>query len=91
MCERNVIKLEESEREGRIELRSLQRMAEAMGCELVYAVMPQEGRLGDIRVRREAERMRERVEWKAGLRTTEGRKKAREGILATMGKAGSRD
>lgn len=53
--------------------------------------MPQEGRLGDIRVRREAERMRERVEWKAGLRTTEGRKKAREGILATMGKAGSRD
>jgi transcriptional regulator with XRE-family HTH domain len=86
VSERNVRKLEESEKTGRIELRSLRRMAEAMDCELVYAVMPVAGRLGDLRARHAAERMRERK----SLRTREGRKAAQAAMVAGFKKAGAR-
>jgi transcriptional regulator with XRE-family HTH domain len=39
--------LEESERNRTITLRSLGRMAEAMGCRVVYGVVPQEGKTLD--------------------------------------------
>jgi len=48
---------ERSEAEDRITLRNLRRVAEAMGCELVYAIVPKSGSLQDLaesRVRAEA-------------------------------------
>lgn len=44
--------LERAEATGKITLESLQRLAEAMGCRLVYAIIPKEGSLGEIRVKR---------------------------------------
>ena len=39
-----VFDLEEREETGAIMLRSLERMAEAMGCKVVYGVVPRTGR-----------------------------------------------
>lgn len=41
--ESNVFEMEEREETGAIELRSLERMAEAMGCKVVYGVIPANG------------------------------------------------
>jgi predicted DNA-binding mobile mystery protein A len=43
-----VNRLEKVERESRIMLANLQRAAEALGCELVYALVPREGSLADL-------------------------------------------
>ncbi|MBZ5642101.1 MAG: helix-turn-helix domain-containing protein [Acidobacteriia bacterium] len=48
---------EKSEANDRITLRSLRRIAEAMDCELVYAIVPKSGMIGDLagqRAQREA-------------------------------------
>lgn len=43
-----VFRLEKTERESRIMLANLKRAAEALGCELVYALTPREGSLEDL-------------------------------------------
>jgi predicted DNA-binding mobile mystery protein A len=43
-----VFRLEESEQEGRVRVATLRRAAEAMGCELVYALVPREGKLASL-------------------------------------------
>jgi len=43
---------ERAEAEGRITLESLERVARALDCRLVYAVVPENGSLDDIRMRR---------------------------------------
>ena len=43
---------ESAEAERRITLESLDRVARAMGCRMVYAVIPEEGSLDDLRTRR---------------------------------------
>ncbi len=50
-----VNRLEKVEQESRIVLANLKRAAEALGCELVYALVPREGSLADLAaVEREA-------------------------------------
>jgi predicted DNA-binding mobile mystery protein A len=72
-----VFRLEESEQEGRVRVATLRRAAEAMGCELVYALVPREGKLASLAAtlraedaeRREQEaaqrRARKKEEWKS--------------------------
>ena len=43
---------ERAEAEGRITLESLERVARALDCRMVYAVIPENGSLDDIRARR---------------------------------------
>jgi predicted DNA-binding mobile mystery protein A len=43
-----VFRLEKAERTSRIGLANLKRAAEALGCELVYALIPREGSLEDL-------------------------------------------
>lgn len=43
---------ERAEAAGRITLESLERVARALDCRMVYAVIPEEGSLDDIRTRR---------------------------------------
>lgn len=43
-----VFRLERTERESRIMLANLERAAEALGCELVYALVPRKGSLEDL-------------------------------------------
>ncbi len=58
-----VFRLEMAERSGRIVLATLKRAAEAMGCEVVYALVPREGSLADLAAaeRAEQERAREKI------------------------------
>ena len=42
--ESNVFEMEEREEKGTITLRSLGRMAEAMGCKVVYGIIPANGK-----------------------------------------------
>ena len=44
--------LEKAEAERRITLDSLDRLARAMGCRVVYALVPENGSLDDVRTRR---------------------------------------
>jgi predicted DNA-binding mobile mystery protein A len=48
VCRREIFRLENAEKESRIALRSLRHAAEALGCELVYALAPREGTLSEI-------------------------------------------
>jgi predicted DNA-binding mobile mystery protein A len=60
-----VASLEKSEANDRITLQSLEMAAHAMGCELVYAVVPKSGTLQELseqRVRRKAEEQVRAVE-----------------------------
>ena len=67
-----VFRLERAERTSRIGMANLKRAAEALGCELVYALVPREGSLEDLaaaeRTAREAaaatarEKQKEKVE-----------------------------
>jgi predicted DNA-binding mobile mystery protein A len=45
---RRVLEFEEGEANDRITLRSLKRVADAMGCELVYAIVPKSGTLTEL-------------------------------------------
>lgn len=51
-----VFRLETAERTSRIVLANLKRAAEALGCELVYALAPREGSLEDLAVAEKAAR-----------------------------------
>lgn len=53
--------LEKSEANERITLKSLKRAAEALGCELVYAVVPKSGSLADLIETRARERAAQNV------------------------------
>lgn len=44
--------MEKAEAERRITLESLDRLAQAMGCRVVYALVPEDGSLEDLRIRR---------------------------------------
>lgn len=55
-----VFRLETAERSGRIVLATLKRTAEAMGCEVVYALVPRKGSLADLAAAERAEQERER-------------------------------
>lgn len=60
-----VASLEKSEANNRITLHSLQAAARAMGCELVYAIVPKSGTLRELvesRVRQEADQQVRAVE-----------------------------
>ena len=48
-------KFEKSEAEYRITLKSLRRAADALGCELVYALVPKQGNIRDLMERRAKE------------------------------------
>lgn len=50
-----IFRLEESERDGRVRMATLRRAAEAMGCELVYALVPREGKLASMAAEQRAE------------------------------------
>jgi predicted DNA-binding mobile mystery protein A len=56
--EREVYRMERAEEESRIELGSLRRAAEALDCELIYALMPRKGTLGEMAAGHRAERER---------------------------------
>jgi predicted DNA-binding mobile mystery protein A len=60
----SVVGLEQSEANGSISLRTLQRAAEALGCRLVYALVPERPLADTVRERAEslAERQSEAVE-----------------------------
>jgi predicted DNA-binding mobile mystery protein A len=75
-----VFRLEESEQQGRVRVATLRRAADAMGCELVYALVPREGKLVSMaamqRAEDEARRERAAAERRA-RRRAEGRSRAR--------------
>jgi predicted DNA-binding mobile mystery protein A len=54
--EREVYRIERAEKESRIELGSLRRAAEALDCELIYALTPRKGTLGEMAAAHRAER-----------------------------------
>ena len=56
-----VQKLQISEANESISLRRLREVAEAMGCELIYALLPRSGKLTDVAKEQEHERAAERV------------------------------
>lgn len=62
--ESEVFRLETAEREGTITLRKLREAASAMGCELVYAVVPAKGTLEDLSEDVEREREKRRAKKK---------------------------
>lgn len=53
--------LEKSEADERITLKSLKRAAEALGCELVYALVPKSASLSDLAEKRAREKATENV------------------------------
>jgi predicted DNA-binding mobile mystery protein A len=69
---REIFRLEDSEREGGVTVRALRQVAEAMDCELVYAVVPQSGSLEALALRtwveRETRREKEAFEKKCAER-----------------------
>jgi predicted DNA-binding mobile mystery protein A len=62
---REIFRLEKSEEESRIQLGTLRRAAEALDCELIYALTPRQGTLGEMArargVAREAAREKART------------------------------
>lgn len=56
MSTREVFRLEKAEEESRIQLGTLRRAAEALDCELIYALTPRKGTLGEMAAAHRAER-----------------------------------
>jgi hypothetical protein len=57
LAQQNIAAFEKAESSDRITLQNLRRVAEAMGCELVYAIVPKSGsiqELAESRARAEA-------------------------------------
>lgn len=71
-----VFRLEEAEQRGDVRLSSLRRAAEAMGCELVYALVPSEGKLASMAAAQRAED-ESRREGEAALRRAMRQMRAR--------------
>lgn len=64
VCKYEIFRLEKAERESRIVLATLRKTAEALGCELVYALAPRSGSLEDLADAERRERERARAEAK---------------------------
>jgi predicted DNA-binding mobile mystery protein A len=60
VCKWEVFRLEKSERESRIMLGTLRRAAEALDCDLVYALAPRQGTLEELAAEQRAAREQER-------------------------------
>jgi predicted DNA-binding mobile mystery protein A len=56
VSEPELYRLERAEAKSRIELGSLRRAAEALDCEMIYALMPRKGTLAEMAARYRAER-----------------------------------
>ena len=85
---REVFRLEKAEEESRIQLGTLRRAAEALDCELIYALTPKRGTLGEMaavrRVAREAARKQARADADE-RRVAEGKpRKGRDPQLAAI-------
>ncbi|MFZ0746557.1 MAG: helix-turn-helix domain-containing protein [Terracidiphilus sp.] len=84
--------LEKSEKEARIMLGTLRRAAEAMDCDLVYALVPREGTLAEMAARRraaaEVERERARQRQKEQWKSPTWRAAAGKALLETFRRAG---
>lgn len=52
---------EDAERQDRTTLASLRRVADAMGCELVYAIVPKEGTIAELAAKQAVEEATKRV------------------------------
>jgi predicted DNA-binding mobile mystery protein A len=59
--QQSIVSFEKAEAEDRITLRNLRRVAEAMGCELVYAIVPKSGTIKDLAERRTRNEATKRV------------------------------
>lgn len=88
VCRWEIRRLEKSEENRRIQLATLQRAAEGLGCELVYALVPKEGTLEEMAAAQDgmraealAKRRAERDEGKEALAQFVG---MRESYLAAM-------
>jgi predicted DNA-binding mobile mystery protein A len=57
MKRQSVSELQRAELTGKITLVSLRRVADAMGCELVYAILPKSGRFTDLARKVEQEKL----------------------------------
>jgi predicted DNA-binding mobile mystery protein A len=75
VCRWEVFRLEKAEQTGRIRLESLRRAAEAMDCELVYALVPRKGTLETMAAGQKAAREQE---WKAAVEKKQAASKERE-------------
>jgi transcriptional regulator with XRE-family HTH domain len=62
-----IFRLEERERKKGVTLRTLERMAEAMDCKLVYAIVPRRGTLEQMGQDREWEKRRRSREQGTGI------------------------
>ena len=62
VSQQSISKLEESELDDAITLRTLRRAAEALDCKLVYAIVPNQGKLEDIIKKQAHKKAKEIVE-----------------------------
>jgi predicted DNA-binding mobile mystery protein A len=75
VCRWEVFRLEKSESESRIMLGTLRRAAEALDCDLVYALTPRQGTLEELAAEQRAAREKER---EAALELVRKEEKERE-------------
>lgn len=82
-----VYRLEVSELHETVTLKKLRAAAQAMGCELVYAVVPENGTLEDLAMELERERERRRRERRKSLASDDpfGLVKTVKSVLALTG------
>jgi predicted DNA-binding mobile mystery protein A len=59
--QQSIVDFEEAEADDRITLRNLRRVAEAMDCELVYAIVPKSGTIVDLAEKRARDEASKRV------------------------------
>lgn len=82
-----IFRLENAEKESRIQLGSLRRAAEALGCELVYALVPREGTLEEMAAEQKAAR---EAAWTEAFERLQAEEKARKGaVLVKLGWRGA--
>jgi len=85
---REIFRLEKSEEEARIQLGTLRRAAEALDCELIYALTPRQGTLGEMAAVRGAAREAARKQARAQAderRVAEGKpRRGRDPQLAAI-------
>jgi predicted DNA-binding mobile mystery protein A len=62
MDRREIYRMERAEGQGMMQMRTLRRAAEALGCELVYGLVPKEGTLAAMAAGIKAQREQRRVE-----------------------------
>ena len=83
VCKWEVLRLEKAESESTITLRTLRRGAEALDCDLVYALTPRKGTLEELAAEQRAAREKER---EAALELVRAEEKERESkVLKVIG------